>query len=87
MAVEQKQRVLQCAEVAYEMVERVSRTAQLCVVAMLNVERSHTDSGYDSNLANGKNRAINKQLKRNTEHVEGKPEKEKLQHKYHFFEN
>ena len=86
LAVEQKQRVLQCAEVAYEMVERVSRTAQLCVVAMLNVERSHTDSGYDSNLANGKNRAINKQLKRNTEHVEGKAEKEKLQHKYHFFE-
>lgn len=86
LAVEQKQRVLQCAEVAYEMVERVSRTAQLCVVAMLNVERSHTDSGYDSNLANGKNRAINKQLQRNTEHVEGKSEKEKLQHKYHFFE-
>ena len=84
---DQKSRVLQCTAAAYEMVERISKTAQMCVVAMLQTERSKVDKQYADKLSSSKlsNFGTNRQLKKNTQHVEGKETKEKPKYRQTLF--
>ena len=69
--VDQKQRVLQCASAAFQMVERISKTAQMCVVAMLEVERGKVDSTYVDKQQGQVSRSQQKAFDRNRRHVEG----------------
>lgn len=84
---DQKSRVLQCTAAAYEMVERISKTAQMCVVAMLQTERSKVDKQYADKLSSSKlsNFGTNRQLKNNIQHVEGKETKEKPKYRQTLF--
>jgi hypothetical protein len=68
---DQKQRVLQCSAAAFQMVERISKTAQMCVVAMLEVERGKVDSSYVDNQKGAVSKAQQRAFDRNKRHVEG----------------
>jgi hypothetical protein len=70
MVVGQKQRCLQCAGIAHDMIQRVTDIAKRCIVAMLNVEYSKKDSGYDSGTDNKLHRGINKKLQMNDQRTE-----------------
>jgi hypothetical protein len=73
IVVAQKQRCLQCAGVAHDMIQRVTDLAKRCVVSMLETEKQHTDVRGNKavyrtgNSLNG-NKGIKKQLERNANH-------------------
>jgi hypothetical protein len=75
MVISQKRRCLQCAGIAHDMIARITNLAKRCVVSMLNIEREKMDVNYknkqyyNSGTKIKNNRSINKQLKRNEQHI------------------
>jgi hypothetical protein len=76
MVIAQKRRCLQCAGIAHDMIGRVTELAKRCVVSMLNVEKSITDTAngkkpaYNSGNKLTKNKTVNKKLDANKRYIE-----------------
>jgi hypothetical protein len=76
MTIAQKRRCLQCAGIAHDMIGRVTELAKRCVVSMLNVEKSVTDTAngkkpaYKSGNKITNNRTVNKKLDANKKYIE-----------------
>jgi hypothetical protein len=77
MAISQKRRCLQCAGIAHDMIARVTDLAKRCVVSMLMVEKSLTDTSngktpsYNSgSKIASNNRGVVRQLEANRRHIE-----------------
>jgi hypothetical protein len=80
MAIAQKRRCLQCAGIAHDMISRVTDLAKRCVVSMLMVEKSLTDTSngrkptYNSGNKMTTNKRVSKQLEANRQHIENRNE-------------